>query len=82
MVLLMQSQLDLDDGVATVTGTTGLQFAGSIALKTVIAFASTWAAFYAIIAIRREEKEMAGWWIWLSIPVSTRFPEFKVCALS
>ncbi|KAJ7878971.1 hypothetical protein B0H14DRAFT_2710031, partial [Mycena olivaceomarginata] len=38
MVLL----LDLDDGVATVTGTTGLQFAGSIALKTEMAGWGIW----------------------------------------
>ncbi|KAJ7355851.1 hypothetical protein DFH08DRAFT_853745 [Mycena albidolilacea] len=76
-VLVMQllvKTLDLDDGVATVTV---LQFAGSIASKMVLAFGSSWAAFYTLMVLRREKKEMPGWGIWLSISPSTQFPEVR-----
>jgi hypothetical protein len=72
----MQSQtLDLD---ATITATRGLLFTGSIAFKMVLAFGSSWAAFYVLMVIRRERKEMPRWGIWLSISPSTQFPEVKM----
>ncbi|KAJ7878974.1 hypothetical protein B0H14DRAFT_2710039, partial [Mycena olivaceomarginata] len=69
---LQNQTLDLN---ATITATRGLLFAGSIAFKMVVAFGSSWAAFYVLMVLRRETKEMPGWGIWLSISPSTQFPE-------